>query len=64
MPAQSLELLGCEDHIGRKGVEPLEVVVDRHDGGHSPVDWDLCVVAVPPADVRLGSAGEPPSDDV
>ena len=26
---QTLELLRCEDHIGRKGVEPSEVVVDR-----------------------------------
>ena len=31
---QSLELLGCEDHVSRKRVESFEVVVDRHDGGH------------------------------
>jgi len=60
IPVQALELLGREEHLGREGIEPFEVVSDRQHGGQSLVDGDLCVVAVPPPTFVPAARANPP----
>ena len=57
-PIQLSKLVGREDDLGVKRVEALEIVVDRRHGFDALLDRHLCVVAVPPTDVRLARPGE------